>query len=398
MLSGKRILLIITGSIAAYKSLELIRLLTKGGAQVETVLTKGGKEFVTQLSVETLTGRKAHLEMWDEDAYQMNHIELSRSSDLIVAAPATADFIAKMIRGEGDDLATTVMLARNKPVILAPSMNVEMWDNPAFQRNLETARTDGATIVPPQVDELACGEVGIGKMAEPQTILASIVEYFETAHTLDGKNAIVTTGGTIERIDTVRYISNFSSGKQGNAIALALAKAGAKVSLLAGGNCSPVESHPNLETTVVESAEEMSQAVIESLPADIFVACAAVCDFKVVNRNDRKIKKSEGLNLEFAENPDIVASIGNLPSDERPTVVVGFAAETENLIDNAKSKRIAKGCDLVVANDVGGGAVFGEDSNQASFVSASGVEALDRMSKTQLGRRISNWIADFLKH
>ena len=398
MLSGKRILLIITGSIAAYKSLELIRLLTKGGAQVETVLTKGGKEFVTQLSVETLTGRKAHLEMWDEDAYQMNHIELSRSSDLIVAAPATADFIAKMIRGEGDDLATTVMLARNKPVILAPSMNVEMWDNPAFQRNLETARTDGATIVPPQVDELACGEVGIGKMAEPQTILASIVEYFETAHTLDGKNAIVTTGGTIERIDTVRYISNFSSGKQGNAIALALAKAGAKVSLLAGGNCSPVESHPNLETTVVESAEEMSQAVIESLPADIFVACAAVCDFKVVNRNDRKIKKSEGLNLEFAENPDIVASIGNLPSDERPTVVVGFAAETEHLIDNAKSKRIAKGCDLVVANDVGGGAVFGEDSNQASFVSASGVEALDRMSKTQLGRRISNWIADFLKH
>ena len=398
MLSSKRILLIITGSIAAYKSLELIRLLTKGGAEVEAALTKGGKEFVTQLSVETLTGRKAHLEMWDEDAYQMNHIELSRNSDLIVAAPATADFIAKMIRGEGNDLATTVMLAKNKPVILAPSMNVEMWENPAFQRNLETARADGATIVPPQVDELACGEVGIGKMAEPETIFESIVEHFETAHALDGKRAIVTAGGTIERIDTVRYISNFSSGKQGKAIALALAKAGAKVSLVAGGNCSKTESHPNLEAIFVESAEEMSQAVIELLPADIFVACAAVCDFKVVNRNDRKIKKSEGLNLEFAENPDIVASIGNLPSDKRPTVVVSFAAETENLIDNAKSKRIAKGCDLVVANDVGGGAVFGQDTNQASFVSASGVEALDRMSKTQLGRRISDWITDFLKH
>ena len=397
MLSGKRILLIITGSIAAYKSLELIRLLTKGGAEVEAALTKGGKEFVTQLSVETLTGRKAHLEMWDEDAYQMSHIELSRNSDLIVAAPASADFTAKMIRGEGDDLATTVMLAKNKPVILAPSMNVEMWESPAFQRNLETARADGATIVPPLVDELACGELGIGKMAEPETIFESIIEHFETAHALDGKRAIVTTGGTIERIDPIRYLSNFSSGKQGKAIALALAKAGAKVSLVAGGNCSTIESHPNLETIVVESAEEMSQAVIKLLPADIFVGCAAVCDFKVVNRNDRKIKKSEGLNLEFAENPDIVASIGNLPSNERPTVVVGFAAETENLIDNAKSKRIAKGCDLVVANDVGGVAVFGQDTNQASFVSASGVEALDRMSKTQLGRCISDWIADFLK-
>ncbi len=397
MLSGKRILLIITGSIAAYKSLELIRLLTKGGAEVEAALTKGGKEFVTQLSVETLTGRKAHLEMWDEDAYQMSHIELSRNSDLIVAVPASADFIAKMIRGEGDDLATTVMLAKNKPVILAPSMNVEMWKNPAFQRNLETARADGAIIVPPLVDELACGELGIGKMAEPETIFESIIEHFETAHALDGKRAIVTTGGTIERIDPIRYLSNFSSGKQGKAIAFALAKAGAKVSLVAGGNYSTIESHPNLETIVVESAEEMSQAVIKLLPADIFVGCAAVCDFKVVNRNDRKIKKSEGLNLEFAENPDIVASIGNLPSDERPTVVVGFAAETENLIDNAKSKRIAKGCDLVVANDVGGAAVFGQDTNRASFVSASGVEALDRMSKTQLARCISDWIADFLK-
>lgn len=397
MLEGKRILLIITGSIAAYKSLDLIRLLTKGGAQVEAALTKGGKEFVTQLSVETLTGRKAHLEMWDDEAYQMNHIELSRNADLILVAPATADFIAKLVRGEGDDLASTIMLAKNKPVILAPSMNVEMWENPAFKRNLETAQMDGATVVPPQVDELACGEVGIGKMAEPQSIFESVVEHFDAAGSLDGKRAIVTTGGTIERIDTVRYISNFSSGKQGAAIALALAKAGANVSLVAGRNCSSNETHPNLKTASVESAEDMSQAVSALLPADIFVACAAVCDFKVANRADRKIKKSERLHLEFAENPDIVASVGNLPTGERPAVVVGFAAETDSLIENAQSKRLAKGCDLIVANDVGGGAVFGEDTNQASFVTAKGVKELERMSKAQLGRRITSWVVSFLK-
>jgi len=397
MLKGKRILLIITGSIAAYKSLELIRLLTKAGVEVEAVLTRAGKEFVTQLSVETLTGRKAHLEMWDDEAYQIYHIELSRRADLIVVAPSTADFIAKMVRGEGDDLASTIMLAKNKPAILAPSMNVEMWENPAFQRNLETARTDGAIIVPPQVDELACGEVGIGKMAEPQTIFESIVEYFESANALDGKRAIVTTGGTIERIDTVRYISNFSSGKQGIAIAAALANTGAEVTLVAGGNCPSPNPHPNLETIRVESAEDMNRAVKALLPADIFVACAAVCDFKVAKPTDRKIKKSEGLRLEYAENPDIVAWIGNLPSGERPTVVVGFAAETENLIENAQSKLIAKGCDLVVANNVEGGAVFGQDTNQACFVTASGVEAFESMSKVQLGRRISAWIESFLK-
>jgi len=302
-----------------------------------------------------------------------------------------------MVRGEGDDLASTIMLAKNKPAILAPSMNVEMWENPAFQRNLETARTDGAIIVPPQVDELACGEVGIGKMAEPQTIFESIVEYFESANALDGKRAIVTTGGTIERIDTVRYISNFSSGKQGIAIAAALANTGAEVTLVAGGNCPSPNPHTNLETIRVESAEDMNRAVKALLPADIFVACAAVCDFKVANPTDRKIKKSEGLRLEYAENPDIVAWIGNLPSGERPTVVVGFAAETENLIENAQSKLIAKGCDLVVANNVEGGAVFGQDTNQACFVTASGVEAFESMSKVQLGRRISAWIESFLK-
>jgi len=254
MLEGKRILVIITGSIAAYKSLELIRLLTKAGASVESVLTKGGAAFITPLSVATLTGKKAHLEMWDEEASKMPHIELSRDADLIVAAPATADFLAKMVKGIGDDLASTVLLARNKPVLIAPSMNVEMWENPAFQRNLEIARKDGTKVIPPQTDILACGESGIGKMAEPQTILAAIQDYFLRSESLSGKKAIVTAGGTIERIDSVRYISNFSSGKQGFAIAAALAESGAEVALIAGNASADIPAHPKIRITSVESA------------------------------------------------------------------------------------------------------------------------------------------------
>ncbi len=397
MLEGKRILLILTGSIAAYKSLDLIRLLTKAGATVEGVLTEGGRQFVTPLSVETLTGKKAHVEMWDSDAYQMNHIELSRRSDLIVVAPATADFIAKMVRGEGDDLASTLMLAKNKPVIIAPSMNVEMWENPAFQRNLEIAKSDGATIVPPQADRLACGEVGIGKMAEPGSIIEVISDHFRLVSTLEGRRAVVTSGGTIERIDSVRYLSNYSSGKQGNAIAIALAQAGAKVTLVSGKNSFTPPSHANLQVIEVESAEEMHESVHKALPADIFVGCAAVCDFKVLNRSDRKIKKSEGLNIEFAENPDIVRSVGKLGPSVRPAIVVGFAAETEELIDNAQSKLEAKACDLIVANNVSGGAVFGQDENTAHFVTSEGSVELGTLSKRQLGQEISLWISKRLK-
>lgn len=395
MLEGKRILLILTGSIAAYKSLDLIRLLTKAGVEVEGVLTEGGRQFVTPLSVETLTGKKAHVEMWDSEAFEMNHIELSRRSDLIVVAPATADFISKMVRGEGDDLASTIMLAKNKPVILAPSMNVEMWENPSFQRNLELAEADGAIIVAPQVDTLACGEFGVGKMAEPHSIMEAVKNYFRLASKLEGRRAIVTSGGTVERIDSVRYISNFSSGKQGNAIALALAQSGAEVTLISGKNSVAPPSHPRLTVLSVESADDMSQAVHAALPADIFVACAAVCDFKVANRVERKIKKSEGLNLEFAENPDILRSVGKLPSHQRPHVVVGFAAETENLIENAQSKRADKGCDLVVANNVKDGAVFGQDHNAAHFVTESEARDLGLLSKPQLGLEISLWIAAF---
>ena len=396
MLQGKHILLIITGSIAAYKSLELIRLLTKAGASVEGVLTKGGAQFVTPLSVETLTGRKAHIEMWDSEAYQMNHIELSRRADLIVVAPATADFISKIVRGEGDDLASTILLARNKPVVIAPSMNVEMWVNPAFQRNLAKAQTDGASLVAPQVDILACGEEGIGKMAEPNSIFETIESHFALASSLEGKTAIVTSGATIERIDSVRYLSNFSSGKQGNAIAQALAIAGAQVTLVSGANSQQAPLHPRIAQLTVESAEEMFQAVHKSLPADIFVGCAAVCDFKIANRSERKIKKTESLDLEFEENPDIARSIGTLPSSERPRIVIGFAAETDALIEHAQKKLFDKGCDLIVANDVSGGAVFGQDENQASFVTHDSVIPLESMSKDALAHSIASWITNAL--
>lgn len=397
MLQGKRILLIITGSIAAYKSLDLIRLLTKAGATVEGVLTKGGKQFVTPLSVETLTGKKAHIEMWDENSYEMNHIELSRRADLIVVAPATADFLSKMIHGEGDDLASSIMLAKNKPVIFAPSMNVEIWDNPAFQRNLTAAQADGAQLVSPQVDMLACGEVGIGKMAEPTTILDTVEAHFALESSLEGKTAIVTSGATIERIDSVRFLSNFSSGKQGNAIALALAKAGAQITLVSGKSSEAPPLHPRIAIIQTESAADMMKAVHQALPADAFVGCAAVCDFAIANRSDRKIKKSEGLQIEFEENPDIARSIGTLPQTERPPVVVGFAAETDQLINYARKKLFDKRCDLIVANDVSGGAVFSKDENQANFVTRDSIEVLERMSKEALGHAIASWIAQSLQ-
>ncbi len=393
-LTGKRITLIITGSIAAYKSLELIRLLTKAGARVESILTKSGTAFITPLSVEALTGNRAHTDMWDDHSFDMNHIELSRRADLIVIAPATANIIAKLANGIGDDLASTILLAKNKPILLAPGMNTEMWKNPAFKRNLAQIKADGATVVPPITDVLACGETGIGKMAEPATIFSAIQAHFQASETLAGKSAIVTSGGTIERIDSVRYISNFSSGKQGNAIALSLASSGAKVSLIVGNTKEPAPQHPNIEVVPVESAEEMKAAVEAKLPADIFVACAAVCDFRVSNKSDKKIKKEGGLDLQFEENPDIAKSVGTLPAAQRPKLVIGFAAETDNLIDHAQKKLTSKSCDLIVANDVSQGAVFGQDQNTVHFVTKDSVQTLDTLPKTKVADEIVSWIAN----
>lgn len=392
MLSGKRILIVITGSIAAYKSLELIRLLVKAGASVEGVLTEGGSQFITPLAVEAVTGKRCHTEMWDDKAAEMNHIELSRRADLILIAPATASIIAKMSLGLGTDLASTVLLARNKPVMLAPGMNTAMWENPAFKRNLQLAEQDGAIVIPPHCDTLACGEVGMGKMAEPATILEAVKAFFQKDLTLLGKTAVVTTGGTIERIDSVRYISNFSSGKQGNAIALALAERGAKVTLVAGNVSSPFPRHPNILIQQVESAENMKSAVHAALPADVFVSCAAVCDFRVANRSSQKIKKEAGLDLRFEENPDIARSVGTLPPGQRPRLVVGFAAETDKLIEHAQGKLAKKGCDLVVANSVADGAVFGREDNHVHFVTADAVEELAPMQKSEVAQAIANWI------
>lgn len=396
MIEGKRVLLIITGSIAAFKSLELIRLLTKAGARVEAALTPAGATLVAPLSVEALTGGKAHLDMWDKDAFDMNHIELSRRNDLVVVAPASADFIAKMALGLGDDLASTVVLAGNKPVIVAPSMNVEMWNNPAFRRNLDRIAADGATIVPPQEDILVCGETGVGKMADPATLFALIGEHFSRAASLKGKRAIVTSGGTIERIDSVRFISNFSSGKQGFAIAEELAAAGAEVTLVAGRTDDAPPARRNIELVRVESAEDMRRAAHAALPADIFVAAAAVCDFKVSNQATGKIKKDAGLNLEFSLNPDILQSVGELPPGKRPALVIGFAAETVELLPNAAKKLQSKRCDLIVANDVSDGRVFGQDSNQAHFVTAEETRSLPPMPKRQLARELVSWIAQRL--
>ncbi len=395
-LTGKRITLIITGSIAAYKSLELIRLLTKAGARVESILTKSGTAFITPLSVEALTGNRAHTEMWDDHSFDMNHIELSRRADLIVIAPATANIIAKLANGIGDDLASTILLAKNKPILLAPGMNTEMWENPVFKRNLAQIEADGSTVVPPITDVLACGETGVGKMAEPATILEAIEDHFCASETLSGKTAIVTSGGTIERIDSVRYISNFSSGKQGNAIALSLAQSGAKVSLVVGNTKEPAPKHPNIAILPVESAEEMKAAVETKLPADIFVGCAAVCDFHVSNKADKKLKKESGLELQFEENPDIAKSVGTLPPETRPQLVIGFAAETDNLIDYAQKKRETKGCDLIVANDVSQGAVFGQDQNTVHLVTKESVQTLDTLPKSKVANAIVDWIRERL--
>lgn len=393
-LPGKRITLIITGSIAAYKSLELIRLATKAGATVECILTKSGAAFVTPLSIEALTGNRVHTEMWDDHSYDMNHIELSRRADLIVIAPATANTIAKLANGIGDDLASTILLAKNKPVLIAPGMNTEMWESAAFKRNLAQVQSDGASIVPPQTDVLACGEYGIGKMAEPATIFAAIENHFRTSQSLVGKKAIVTTGGTIERIDSVRYLSNFSSGKQGNAIALSLAQAGADVILVAGNTKDPSPQHPRITLAPVESAIEMKAAVETALPADIFVGCAAVCDFRVSNSSDKKIKKESGLDLQFEENPDIAKSVGTLPAEERPKIVIGFAAETDNLIEYAQKKLSSKACDLIVANDVSQGAVFGKDQNAVHFVTKDSVQSLEELPKSEVAQKITDWVVE----
>ena len=394
MLHGKSILLIIGGGVAAYKSLELIRELKKRGCRVRAILTKAGAEFVTPLSVASLTGEKVHDDLWSlTDEVEMGHIQLSRSADLIVVAPATADLMAKMAVGLANDLASTALLATDKKALLAPAMNVRMWTHPATRRNLAALRADGVLVVGPNEGEMACGEFGPGRMAEPLEIAAAIERALAPAgRSLAGRHVLVTSGPTHEPIDPVRYIANRSSGKQGHAIAAAAAEAGARVTLVSGPVALP--DPPGVTTVRAVTARDMLAAVEAALPADIAVFAAAVADWRVEQAADQKLKKGEGgpPSLRMAENPDILATVARR-GEGRPALVVGFAAETEAVVEHARAKLARKGCDLIVANDVGAGSglpggVFGGDANIVHLISRDGVESWPAMGKDEVARRL----------
>ena len=389
-LSGKRVLLIIGGGIAAYKSLELIREIGKRGGAVRAILTKAGAEFVTPLSVSSLSGEKVFTDLFSlTDEAEMGHIELSRSADLVVVAPATADLLAKMAQGLANDLASTALLATDKRVLVAPAMNVRMWQHAATQRNISTLKADGILFVGPDEGAMACGEFGPGRMAEPVAIADAIEAALAPgSRLLEGRHVLVTSGPTHEPIDPVRYIANRSSGKQGHAIAAAAARAGAKVTLVSGPVSIP---HPVGVTVIpVETADEMLLAVQQSLPADIAVFCAAVADWRVASQSEGKLKKTEAgpPALSLTPNPDIVSTIGHLAAN-RPSLIVGFAAETSNVIDYARGKLDKKACDLIVANDVGGDSgVMGGDMNTVHIVSKDAVDSWPKLSKIEVAERL----------
>ena len=396
MLTGKRVLLIIGGGIAAYKSLLLVRLLKRAGAEVTPVLTQAAAQFVTALSVSALAGEKVYTNLFDlTDEAEMGHIQLSRVADLIVVAPATADLMAKMVGGRADDLASTLLLATDTRVLVAPAMNVRMWAHPATQRNLAQLRADDVLFVGPDDGEMACGEYGPGRMAEPEAILAAIVAALQDGP-LMGRHILVTSGPTHEPIDPVRYIANRSSGAQGTAIAVALRDLGARVSFITGP--AKVPPPDGVSVIRVETAAEMMAAVQAALPADAAVFAAAVADWRVVNAAGSKLKKDargQAPALEFAENADILASVSKGPN--RPALVVGFAAETEDVIANAVAKRARKGCDWIIANDVSPGTgIMGGSENAVNLITAEGVDVWPRMSKRAVAERLAVRIAGAL--
>lgn len=394
MLAGKRILLVIGGGIAAYKALDLIRRLRERGAAVTPVLTRAGGEFVTPLSVAALAGEKVHSDLFDLTAEaEMGHIQLSRVADLIVVAPTTADLMAKMAQGRADDLASTLLLATDTRVLVAPAMNVRMWDHPATQRNLAQLRADGVLVVGPNAGEMACGEYGPGRMAEPLEIVAAVQAALADGP-LAGRHVLVTSGPTHEPIDPVRYIANRSSGAQGTALAAALRDLGARVTFVTG----PASVPPPQGVTVVkvETAQQMLAAVQAALPADAAVFAAAVADWRVANAAGQKMKKDgsgRAPALEFAENPDILATVSRLP-EGRPQLVVGFAAETETVAAHATAKRARKGCDWIVANDVSPATgIMGGTENAVTLITAEGAEDWPRLPKDEVARRLATRIA-----
>lgn len=394
---AKSILLIIGGGIAAYKSLELIRRLRERGVGARAILTAAGAQFVTPLSVSALSGGKTYQDIFSlTDEAEMGHIELSRSADLVVVAPATADLMAKLANGIANDLASTALLATDKPVLMAPAMNVRMWNHPATQRNRARLETDGVAFVGPDDGEMACGEFGPGRMAEPECIADAIEAMLAPAGPLTGLRALVTAGPTREPLDPVRYLANHSSGRQGYAIARALAEAGAETVLVSG----PVALAPprSVRLVQVETAREMLAACENALPADVAVFAAAVADWRPAEEAGQKLKKDgaeSAPNIALVRNPDILASIAK--ANNRPRLVVGFAAETENLVSFAQEKRVRKGADWIVANDVSaaGGAMGGME-NRVHLITSSGVEDWPLMDKLAVARRLVARIAETL--
>jgi phosphopantothenoylcysteine decarboxylase/phosphopantothenate--cysteine ligase len=390
----KRVLLIIAGGIAAYKALDVIRRGRERGLSFRVILTKGGAQFVTPLAVSALSGHKVYSDLFSlTDEAEMGHIRLVREADLVVVAPATADILGKMAHGLADDLATTALLANDKPVLIAPSMNAVMWANPAVQANVATLRGRGIHVVGPGAGDLACGEVGDGRLADPLEIVAAMLRLVSPGP-LTGLSALVTSGPTYEAIDPVRFIGNRSSGKQGHAIAAALAAAGANTTLVSGPTSEPDPA--GCKVIHIESASEMLAAAQASLPADIAVCAAAVADWRPAQLANQKMKKREGgapPRIELATNPDILATL-SAPGPQRPRLVIGFAAETERVAEFAQAKRRKKQCDWILANDVSPATgTFGGMENQVHFITASGTESWPLLTKRELAERLARRIA-----
>ena len=397
-LEAKRVLLVVGGGIAAYKALELVRLLKKAGLDVTPVLTQAGEKFVTPLSLSALAGHRVHQALFSlTDEAQMSHIELSRSADLVVVAPATADLMAKAAHGLCDDLSSTILLATDKAVLMAPAMNVRMWLHPATQANLELLRTRGVTFVGPDDGEMACGEFGPGRMAEPDAIFAAIMNALSgsTTRPLSGKRALVTAGPTAEPLDPVRVLTNRSSGKQGYAVAGALAELGAAVTLVSGPTA--LATPAGVDRVDVETAEQMLSACRAALPADVAVCVAAVADWRPEHAAPEKLKKNGAgpPALRLVETPDILAILSG-DAAKRPRLVIGFAAETGDLEARARDKLRKKGCDWIVANDVSQGGVVGGEDNAVLVIDSQGTDAWPTASKTAIARRLAQRIAEAL--
>lgn len=391
--------MIISGGIAAYKTLEIIRCLRDAKASVRCVLTKGGAQFVTPLSLAALSSNRVYQDLFSSvDESDMSHIQLSRDADLLVVAPATANIIAKMATGIADDLATTLLLATDKPVLIAPGMNVRMWEHPATVANLAVLKAYGIHRIGPNKGNMACGEYGFGRMAEPDEIVAAIIAKFDRSNRLAGRHVLVTSGPTHESIDPIRYMTNHSSGKQGHAIAVALAHLGARVTLISG----PVSLSDPTGVNVVHvlSARDMMAACEKALPADVIVCAAAVADWRVVKASSLKIKKQSNKNpplLKITENPDILARLSTSGA-QRALLVIGFAAETDSVIDNARAKLTRKNCDWIIANDVSSfNGSFGSDLNKVSLITQSNTENWPRMSKINIAKRLAERIATALE-